>query len=183
MSSKTLRVKLLIATALALSAVVAAVATADATTPASALAAGTRVQPTAYEYVALGDSWPSGAHCGGCRTFVTLYADGLRKKTGRKVRFTNLTGAAAAARLQSLCSPTSAMTPRLDGRSRQRRSSSSRPEPTTWRSPSMPMARALAEAAITPIASERSLPSGERTSMRSSFRFGSSARGNGLRSG
>ena len=89
MSSKTLRVKLLIATALVLSAV--AVATADATTPASALAAGTGVQPSAYGYVALGDSWPSGAHCGGCRTFVSLYANGLRKKTGRKVQFTNLT--------------------------------------------------------------------------------------------
>ena len=101
MSSKTLRVKLLFATALALSAVVAA--TADATTPASALAAGTRVQPSVYEYVALGDSWPEGAHCGGCRTFVRLYADGLRK-TGRKVRFTNLTCGSCGQTSKSLLS-------------------------------------------------------------------------------
>ena len=104
MSSKTLRVKLLFATALALSGVAVTVATADATTPASALAAGTRVQPSVYGYVALGDSWPSGAHCGGCRTFVGLYADGLRKKTGRKVRFTNLTCGSCGQTSKSLLS-------------------------------------------------------------------------------
>ena len=44
-----------------------------------------------YSYVAFGDSWSSGAHCGGCRTFVSLYADGLAPKTHRKIVFRNLT--------------------------------------------------------------------------------------------
>lgn len=45
-------------------------------------------------YLALGDSWPEGAHCGGCRTFAALYADGLRKQTGRTVHFEDDTGQA-----------------------------------------------------------------------------------------
>jgi hypothetical protein len=45
-------------------------------------------------YVALGDSWPEGAHCGGCRTFAGLYADGLHARTGRHIDFHDLTGQA-----------------------------------------------------------------------------------------
>ena len=45
-------------------------------------------------YLALGDSWPEGAHCGGCRTFAGLYADGLGEQTGRKVQFEDVTGQA-----------------------------------------------------------------------------------------
>ena len=43
-------------------------------------------------YVALGDSWPEGAHCGGCRTFVDLWADALGETTGREIVLTDLTG-------------------------------------------------------------------------------------------
>lgn len=43
-------------------------------------------------YVALGDSWVEGAHCGGCRTFAGLYADGLEELTGEAVEFIDLTG-------------------------------------------------------------------------------------------
>ena len=43
-------------------------------------------------YVALGDSWVEGAHCGGCRTFAGLYADGLEVLTGEPVEFIDLTG-------------------------------------------------------------------------------------------
>ena len=43
-------------------------------------------------YVALGDSWVEGAHCGGCRTFAGLYADGLQVLTGKPVEFIDLTG-------------------------------------------------------------------------------------------
>ena len=43
-------------------------------------------------YVALGDSWVEGAHCGGCRTFAGLYADGLEELTGETVEFIDLTG-------------------------------------------------------------------------------------------
>ena len=43
-------------------------------------------------YVALGDSWVEGAHCGGCRTFAGLYADGLEELTGDPVDFIDLTG-------------------------------------------------------------------------------------------
>jgi lysophospholipase L1-like esterase len=73
---------------LALCAVVGAMLGLGAGQPkvTSALGAG-----SAFTYVALGDSWPSGAHCGYCRTFVGLYADALAAKTGRKIRFTNLT--------------------------------------------------------------------------------------------
>ena len=46
------------------------------------------------KFVALGDSWPEGAHCGGCRTFAGLYADGLKARTGRAVTFIDLTGQA-----------------------------------------------------------------------------------------
>jgi hypothetical protein len=44
-------------------------------------------------YVALGDSWPNGAHCGFCRTFAGLYADGLEETTGRGIEFIDLTEA------------------------------------------------------------------------------------------
>ena len=45
-----------------------------------------------WTYVALGDSWPEGAHCGGCRTFAGRYVDGLRAQTGRTIVFDDLTG-------------------------------------------------------------------------------------------
>jgi hypothetical protein len=44
-----------------------------------------------YSYVALGDSWSNGAHCGFCETFVGRYADMLNHRLGRQVRLTNLT--------------------------------------------------------------------------------------------
>lgn len=47
-------------------------------------------------YLALGDSWPEGAHCGYCRTFAGLHADGLAKQTGRKVIFNDRTGGGQA---------------------------------------------------------------------------------------
>jgi lysophospholipase L1-like esterase len=68
---------------------VAGVGMSAAHPKAATVAAGAGLRPLTY--VAFGDSWPSGAHCGNCRTFVALYADGLAKKTGRKIRFTNLT--------------------------------------------------------------------------------------------
>jgi hypothetical protein len=43
-------------------------------------------------YVAFGDSWPEGGHCGGCRTFAGLWAVGLERLTGRIVEFTDMTG-------------------------------------------------------------------------------------------
>lgn len=43
-------------------------------------------------FVALGDSWPNGAHCGGCRTFMGLYADRL-EQSGARVSFVDLTQA------------------------------------------------------------------------------------------
>lgn len=57
-------------------------------------AATTGSSSPALTYLALGDSWPEGAHCGGCRTFAGLYADGLSAQTGRKIRFEDLTGQA-----------------------------------------------------------------------------------------
>src|SRR5262245_45110608 len=51
-------------------------------------------EPSAWRFVALGDSWPEGAHCGGCRTFVGRWADGLREAYGRDILLTDLTGQA-----------------------------------------------------------------------------------------
>lgn len=42
-------------------------------------------------YVAFGDSWPEGAHCG-CLTFAGQWADGLSALTGRPIDFIDLTG-------------------------------------------------------------------------------------------
>ena len=44
----------------------------------------------ALHYVAFGDSWPYGAHCGGCEPFPELYADGLEEVQSAPVEFTNL---------------------------------------------------------------------------------------------
>jgi hypothetical protein len=51
---------------------------------------GDVVEPLTF--VALGDSWPEGAHCGYCETFAGRYADGLEELAGAQVRFVDLTG-------------------------------------------------------------------------------------------
>jgi hypothetical protein len=48
--------------------------------------------PEPLTFVALGDSWPEGAHCGYCKTFAGRYADGLETLSGRPVHFVDLTG-------------------------------------------------------------------------------------------
>lgn len=65
--------------------------------PPSASVASDAPQPTATDaagltVVSLGDSWPEGAHCGGCLTFAGLYADGLSELTGESVDFVHLAG-------------------------------------------------------------------------------------------
>jgi hypothetical protein len=45
-------------------------------------------------YVALGDSWPEGAHCNGCRTFPQTHAEALSDLLGKPVTFHNLAGQA-----------------------------------------------------------------------------------------
>ena len=45
-------------------------------------------------YVALGDSWPEGAHCAGCRTFPETHAEALADRLGRPVTLRNLAGQA-----------------------------------------------------------------------------------------
>jgi len=57
-------------------------------------AAKTSAAPEPLTFVALGDSWPEGAHCGYCETFAGRYADGLKTLTGRPVHFVDLTGSA-----------------------------------------------------------------------------------------
>lgn len=47
--------------------------------------------PPRIQYVAFGDSWPYGAHCGGCATFPELYADGLEGELGEAVEFVDRT--------------------------------------------------------------------------------------------
>jgi hypothetical protein len=53
---------------------------------------GAPAGPPPLHYVAMGDSWPEGAHCGGCETFSDLWIDGLREKTGREILETDFTG-------------------------------------------------------------------------------------------
>ena len=48
----------------------------------------------ALTYVSLGDSWPEGAHCNGCRTFPQLHAEALQELLGRPITFKALAGAA-----------------------------------------------------------------------------------------
>jgi hypothetical protein len=48
----------------------------------------------ALRYVAFGDSWPEGAHCGGCRTFAYQWADLIKQQTARPVQMTSFMGAA-----------------------------------------------------------------------------------------
>jgi hypothetical protein len=52
----------------------------------------TSTAPEPMTFVALGDSWPEGAHCGYCKTFTGRYADGLETLSGRPVHFVDLTG-------------------------------------------------------------------------------------------
>jgi hypothetical protein len=52
-------------------------------------------------YVAFGDSWPEGAHCGGCITFAGLWARDFEKETGREVEFQDFTGAAEHSNAES----------------------------------------------------------------------------------
>jgi hypothetical protein len=40
--------------------------------------------------VALGDSWPAGGHCDGCRTFTGRFADDLAERYGTPVKFLDL---------------------------------------------------------------------------------------------
>jgi hypothetical protein len=65
--------------------------------PPSTSAATDAPEPTATDaagltVVSLGDSWPEGAHCGGCRTFAGLYADAIEDSTGESVNFVDLAG-------------------------------------------------------------------------------------------
>jgi hypothetical protein len=84
-------------------AIAAAMLTAGCA-PSDSSPAGDQSQPTPvavsptprnatqpYSYVALGDSWANGAHCGSCKTFVGRYADLLNKRLRPKVRLTDLT--------------------------------------------------------------------------------------------
>ncbi len=79
----------------------------EPTTPAGQ---STTEEPTAtpatVTLLALGDSWPYGAHCNGCTPFPELYADGLEKQVGPNVEFVDLVtnGGTSGTLLESLTS-------------------------------------------------------------------------------
>jgi hypothetical protein len=77
---------------IAVSLVVLAGCTRSSDDSMTSPAAGTSAAPEALTLVALGDSWPEGAHCGYCKTFAGRYADGLRTLARRPVDFVDLTG-------------------------------------------------------------------------------------------
>jgi hypothetical protein len=62
--------------------------------PATELTVATAAPPADLTYVALGDSWPEGAHCNGCQPFPELHAEALQTQTGRTIEFKNLAGQA-----------------------------------------------------------------------------------------
>jgi hypothetical protein len=79
-------------------AMLAAGCASPAGSPSAAESQATRVDSQSpreanrpYSYVALGDSWANGAHCGSCETFVGRYADMLNHRLRRRVQLTNLT--------------------------------------------------------------------------------------------
>jgi hypothetical protein len=49
---------------------------------------------TGLVYVSLGDSWPEGAHCDGCRTFPQIQAEALEQTLGRPITLKDLAGQA-----------------------------------------------------------------------------------------
>ena len=61
-----------------------------ASTSASSSTA-TAAGPDHLNYVAFGASWPYGAHCGMCQTFVSYYATYVEQETGIPVDFDNRT--------------------------------------------------------------------------------------------
>jgi hypothetical protein len=68
----------------------------SAPTPAVTVPATAATSPTAagrvLHYVEFGDSWPEGAHCGGCRTFAGLWADSLEQTLSAKIDVTDFMG-------------------------------------------------------------------------------------------
>jgi hypothetical protein len=78
--------------ALAASACGSSAPSAETPGPSAGPSTSASSSAASWNYVAFGDSWPEGAHCGGCRTFAGLWADGLERITGRTINFTDLTG-------------------------------------------------------------------------------------------
>ncbi len=54
----------------------------------------TAAAPADMTYVALGPSWPEGAHSNGCQPFPELHSEALQVETGRTIEFKNLAGQA-----------------------------------------------------------------------------------------
>ncbi|SDS02817.1 hypothetical protein [Jiangella sp. DSM 45060] len=65
--------------------------TASTSTPTSAPSPSPTATAAGLSYLGLGDSWPNGAHCGGCETFMVRYADALEAETGQAVEFVDRT--------------------------------------------------------------------------------------------
>jgi lysophospholipase L1-like esterase len=70
---------------LALTPTIVQAETSTSERPAQPTTTSSDVEP--FIYVALGDSWTHGSHCGFCRTFAGRYADGLPDVAGRPVVF------------------------------------------------------------------------------------------------
>lgn len=87
---------LMLALALGTAACTADDGTSARTTPKGSTAAtsDSSSAPPGPVYVSLGDSWPEGAHCNGCRTFPQIHAEALETTLGKPVTFVDLAGQA-----------------------------------------------------------------------------------------
>lgn len=61
---------------------------------AAAMSSSSPGSDVALVYVSLGDSWPEGAHCNGCRTFPQIHAEALQQRLGEPVTLVDLAGQA-----------------------------------------------------------------------------------------
>jgi hypothetical protein len=67
---------------------------AKPTTGSTAATSGSSPTAQGSVYVSLGDSWPEGAHCNGCRTFPQIHAEALEETLGEPVTHIDLAGQA-----------------------------------------------------------------------------------------
>jgi hypothetical protein len=87
------RPRRLVPTALFVAAILGGCASGSGASPSALTSSPANTSAAeSLTFVGLGDSWPEGAHCGGCETFSGRYADGLETLAERPVDFIDHAG-------------------------------------------------------------------------------------------